>query len=98
MDTPQVATQVMVRLPAALLDRTGQRARVPATGATVNEVIASLERDYPGLKYNICEETGGLRQHVNIFVDGENIKYLDMLDTAVPAGANIFILPSVSGG
>jgi molybdopterin synthase sulfur carrier subunit len=98
MDTPQVATEVMVRLPAALLERTGQRARVPATGATVREVIASLERDFPGLLFRLCEETGELRPHVNIFVEGENIRYMEMLDTAIPPGATIFILPSVSGG
>lgn len=98
MDTPQVATTVSVLLPGALLDRTGRRARVAATGGTVREVIASLERDYPGLRFNLCEETGELRPFVNIFVAGENIRYLDGLDTAVGPGMSLVILPSVAGG
>ena len=98
MDTTQVATTVSVLLPGALLARTGQRARVAATGDTVREIIASLECDYPGLRFNLCEETGDLRPYVNIFVGGENIRYLQGLDTAVSPGATLFILPSVAGG
>lgn len=98
MNDAQVATTVTVRLPGALLARTGQRERVEATGDTVRDVIDSLERDYPGLRFNLCEETGDLRPYVNIFVGGENIRYLSGLDTPLTTGATLFILPSVAGG
>jgi molybdopterin synthase sulfur carrier subunit len=89
---------ITVSIPSALLMRTGQRRRVPASGRTVREVIDALERDYPGLRFNICHETGELRPFVNIFLETEEVRYLQGLDTPVRPGATIHIIHSVAGG
>lgn len=69
-----------------------------ATGRTVREIIDALEHDFPGVRFNLCYETGELRPFVNIFLNRENIRYLQGLDTPVPNGATLHILQSVAGG
>ena len=98
MESPPVAPAVSVTIPAALLERTGGRRSVRVAGHTVRELIASLEREHPGLAFNLCYETGELRSYVNIFVNAENVRYLQGLDTVIPAGATVRILQSVAGG
>ena len=98
MDTVSSPPEVAVAIPAVLRTRTGNRASVRVSGRTVREVIEALERDYPGLRFNLCYETGELREYVNIFVGGENVRYLNELETPVTAGATIRILQSVAGG
>jgi molybdopterin synthase sulfur carrier subunit len=87
-----------VFIPSALLDRTGNRRLVSVSAGTVREIIEALERDYPGLRFNLCHETGELRPYVNIFVEGENVRFLQDLDTPVPAGATVHVIHSVAGG
>jgi molybdopterin synthase sulfur carrier subunit len=89
---------VTVSLPIALRARTGQRASVLVVGQTVREIIDALDQDFPGLRFNLCYETGELRPFVNIFVEREHIRYLQGLDTLVSPGARIHILASVAGG
>lgn len=89
---------VTVRIPAALLLRTGHRRVVTVRARTIREVIDALERDYPGLRYNLCHETGELRPYVNVFLERENVRYLDGLETLVGAGATVHIFHSVAGG
>lgn len=67
-------------------------------GRTIREVIEALEGDYPGLRFNLCYETGELRQFVNVFLDKENVRYLQGLDTPVAAGDTIHVIHSVAGG
>jgi molybdopterin synthase sulfur carrier subunit len=98
MDLPAVAPAVTVLIPGALRPRTGDRGRVTVAGRTVREIVEALDRDYPGLRFNLCHETGELRPYVNIFLGGENIRYLQELDTRVPSGATLHILQSVAGG
>ncbi|HLG62449.1 MAG TPA: MoaD/ThiS family protein [Ktedonosporobacter sp.] len=89
---------VTVSLPNPLRAKVGNQASVTVTGQTVREIIDALEENFPGLRFSLCYETGDLRPFVNIFVERENIRYLQGLDTAVPPGAKIHILPSVAGG
>lgn len=89
---------VTVSLPNPLRTKVGNQASVTVTGQTVREIIDALEENFPGLRFSLCYETGDLRPFVNIFVERENIRYLQGLDTAVPPGAKIHILPSVAGG
>lgn len=98
MESPAAVSAVSVSIPTVLRDRTGGRASVRVAGRTVRELIASLEREYPGLAFNLCYETGELRPYVNIFVNSDNVRYLQGLDTAIPAGAAVRILQSVAGG
>ena len=94
MDTQHVE----VRIPSLLLARTGHRRSIPVTGGTIREVIESLDREYPGLRFNVCHETGDLRPFVNIFLESEDVRYLHGLDTAVPPGSTVHIFHSVAGG
>ncbi|HEU5228446.1 MAG TPA: MoaD/ThiS family protein [Ktedonobacteraceae bacterium] len=89
---------VTVSLPNPLRAKVGNQASITVQGQTVREIIDALEESFPGLRFSLCYETGELRPFVNIFVERENIRYLQGLDTAVPAGAKIHILPSVAGG
>jgi molybdopterin synthase sulfur carrier subunit len=98
MDSSITTPKVTVSLPNALRARAGNRSTVMASGRTVREIINALEHDFPGLRFNLCYETGELRPYVNIFLDRENIRYLDGLDTLVHDGAMIYILQSVAGG
>jgi molybdopterin converting factor small subunit len=91
-------TTVKVGIPAALRDRTSGRRWVTASGGTVRDVIASLESDYPGLGFNLCYETGELREFVNVFVGEENARYLQGLDTPISAGQTVHFIHSVAGG
>jgi molybdopterin synthase sulfur carrier subunit len=97
-DSLDTAPQARVHLAYALRRLAGNQASVQAAGRTVRAVIDSLERDYPGLRFSLCYETGELRPYVNIFLNRENIRYFQGLDTPLPRGAVLHILPSVAGG
>jgi len=91
-------SSITVALPAALRAKVGNRAEVSIVGETVRDIIEALERDFPGLRFNLCYETGELRQYVNVFLNRVNIRYLQGLDTPVSAGAIVHIFQSVAGG
>ena len=92
------ARPVTVWVPGELMKRTGNRRRVAAVGQTVRDVIDCLDRDFPGLGFNLRHETGELRPYVNVFLDGEDVRYLGGLDTPVGDGATVHIIHSVAGG
>ncbi|MGH2514180.1 MAG: MoaD/ThiS family protein [Ktedonobacterales bacterium] len=98
MDSASGPPVVAVMIPTVLRNRTGNRASVSVAGSTVREVIESLESAYPGLRFNLCYETGELREFVNIFVGRDNVRDLDELETPVASGTTIRILQSVAGG
>src|SRR5947209_20295590 len=98
MDPSTTAPTVQVTIPHPLRSKVGNRRAVMASGHTVREILDSLEHSFPGLRFNLCYETGELRPFVNIFLEGENIRYLQGLDTPVTASATLHILPSVAGG
>jgi len=87
----------VVRIPTVLRPHTGGEARVEVDGATVGEVLTALVADNPALAERLFED-GKVRGYVNVFVDDEDIRYLDGEGTAVPAGAEISIMPAVAGG
>jgi molybdopterin synthase sulfur carrier subunit len=97
-DSPGAGATITVLLPRALVGRAGNRSQVAVAGRTVREVLDSLEADNPGMRFELCHETGELRPFVNVFVNGEHIRYLGGLDAPVRAGATLHILPSVAGG
>jgi molybdopterin synthase sulfur carrier subunit len=98
MNLADATPVVTVSFPGALREKVGNRRTVTAAGRTVREIIDALDRDFPGLKFNLCYETGELRSFVNIFVEKENIRYLEGLETAVTTGVTLHILQSVAGG
>jgi len=89
---------VEVRVPTVLRSHTGGERVVQAEGATVAGVIESLVRQFPGLKDQLLNEDGQVRQFVNIYVNDEDIRYLEKLQTSVGDGDSVAILPAVAGG
>ena len=97
-DASTTIGSVVVRLPTVLRAQAGGQSTVQVAGATVREVLASLVADHPGLGSNILDDAGDLRKFVNVYVDDEDIRFLDKLDTAVIHGDEVAILPAVAGG
>ena len=89
---------IEVRVPTVLRRHTAGERVVTAEGGTVGAVIDSLVTRYPGLKEELLNEEGQLRQFVNLYVNDEDIRYLDRLDTRLKEGDNLAILPAVAGG
>ena len=87
-----------IRIPAPLRKLTNDQAVVEVQGKTVQELLADLEKNYPGLKERICDESGQIRRFVNIFVNGEDIRFKDGPNTAVAEGAEVSIIPAIAGG
>lgn len=91
---------ITVRIPTYLASFAEGRNLLAIEGspANVSEALKILWKDYPGLQDRIVDEQGAVRQHINIFVGDEAIRFADGLSTKVPAGAEILIVPAVSGG
>jgi molybdopterin converting factor small subunit len=86
---------VKVRIPTPLRSYTGERAHVEADGTTVAEVLADLDRQYPGLRFRVVDEQGRLRQHMKVFVGDEAVRDLA---TPVPTGSEVTLMQALSGG
>jgi sulfur-carrier protein len=89
---------VKVRIPTTLRTLTGGSSEVQVEGATVGEVIAALEGAHPGFTDRLIDEDGKLRRFVNVFVADDDVRFLDGLDTKVPDGETVSIVPAVAGG
>ncbi|MEA2641013.1 MAG: sulfur-carrier protein [Chloroflexota bacterium] len=89
---------IEVRVPTVLRKHTAGARLVQADGANVAAVIDSLEHQYPGLRDELLAEDGQVRQFVNIYVNDEDIRYLDRLQTRIADGDSLAILPAVAGG
>jgi len=89
---------VTVKIPTQLRDLAGGAAQVQAEGATVAEALESVFATHGELRDRLYQEDGDLRRFVNVFLGGEDIRYLDGLQTPVPAGGELTILPAVAGG
>ena len=94
--TATATSTVVVRLPTVLRAQAGGQSTVEVVGTTVREVLASLVADHPGLGANILDDAGDLRKFVNVYVDDEDIRFLDKLDTVVAEGDEVAILPAVA--
>jgi len=76
----------------------GGNSQVQVEGSTLADVIEALEAAHPGFKDRLLDESGAMRKFVNIFVADDDVRYLDGLATAVPAGETVSIIPAVAGG
>ena len=92
--------KVTIYIPAALCEFTNARNEVSVepSGATVAEALSALWNAYPGVRDRVLNEQDQVRQHINIFVGNENIRYTGGLTTRVPKNSQISIVPAVSGG
>lgn len=91
-----VAVEVFV--PEMLRQYCGKARTLDIEAPTVRAALAELERAYPALYVNVCDETAAVRKHINIFVNDDHMRDLDGLDTALAPGDAVTILPAVSGG
>ena len=89
---------VTVYLPGPLRPYSGGASRLEIAAGTVRAALEDLERSQSALYRNICDETGALRRHLNVFVNSDNIRDLDGVDTILAAGDVLTFLPAVSGG
>ncbi len=89
---------VEVRLPTVLRSHAGGASVVTLDGGTIGEVLGKLVAEYPGMAGQVLQEDGSLHKFVNIYVNDDDVRYLSGLDTPVPDGAEISILPAVAGG
>jgi molybdopterin synthase sulfur carrier subunit len=87
-----------VRIPTILRTYTGGVSEVTADGATLAEVLTSLETNHPGIKARVLDDTGALRRFVNVYVGDEDVRFSGGLDAEVTDGAKISIIPAVAGG
>ncbi|MGF1430870.1 ubiquitin-like small modifier protein 1 [Kitasatospora sp. LaBMicrA B282] len=87
-----------VRIPTILRTYTDGSAEVTAEGATLQEVIADLDRNHPGIAQRILDETGKLRRFVNVYVNDDDVRFAEGLATEIKDGAGISIIPAVAGG
>ena len=87
-----------VHLPSALAGHAAGQRRVEIDGTTVGKVLAALGQAHPGVGQRVLDDQGTLRRHVNVFVNGESIRYLDGVETPVGDADEVWILPAVSGG
>jgi sulfur-carrier protein len=89
---------VKVRIPTPLRKLTNELDIVSTDGGTLGAAIDGLESSYPGLKERICDEQGEIRRFVNIYINGEDVRFLSGLHSPLKAGDEISIVPAVAGG
>jgi sulfur-carrier protein len=89
---------VTVKLPTQLRDAAANQTEAHVQGATVGEALASLYDQHAELRARIADDGGGLRRFVNVYLGGEDIRFLEGLDTPVADGDELTILPAVAGG
>jgi len=89
---------VLVRIPTPLRKFTGGDESVSVDGDSIAAVIENLDSSFPGLKERICEADGSVRRFVNLYVNGDDIRFLDNLGSAVKDGDEISIVPAIAGG
>lgn len=89
---------VNVRIPPILRETTGGERAVQSGASTVAGVLAEIDRKHPGFHERLFSDDGELRRFVNIYVNDEDIRYLEQLDTPVRDGDTVSILPAVAGG
>ncbi len=89
---------VKVRVPTPLMKLTNNQSEVSAEGGTVAEVLNDLEKQFAGIKERICEENGTPRRFINIYLNEEDIRFLDGEKTKIKDGDEVSIIPAIAGG
>ena len=89
---------VKVRIPTPLQKMTNNQPEIQAKGATISELIENLEKNFPGMKGRICDEAGKVRRFINIYVNDEDIRFLEKENTRVKDGDEVSIIPAIAGG
>ncbi len=89
---------VTVRIPAPLRAMTGGESEVAVAGASVAQALGELETRFPAIRTRLRDDEGALRRFVNLYVNGEDVRFLQGLDTTLSTGDEVSIIPAVAGG
>ena len=89
---------IKVRIPTPLMKLTDNQSEVSAEGKTISDIINNLENQFNGIKDRICEENGAPRRFINIYLNEEDIRFLEGAKTTVKDGDEISIIPAIAGG
>lgn len=89
---------VKVRIPTPLQKLTNQKGLVEVNASSIKDVIEKLEQSFPGMKERICDEAGKVRRFVNLYLNEEDIRFLQQEDTSVNDGDEVSIVPAIAGG
>src|SRR2546425_13367976 len=89
---------VSVRIPTPLRKLTQEKDVVTGDGGTLMACIDGLEGQFPGIKERLCDETGELRRFVNVYVNGEDVRFQQGVETPLKAGDEVSIVPAAAGG
>jgi len=92
------ATTITVFVPGPLRDCCAGAAELAVPATDLRALLAELEQRHPALYRSICDETGAVRRHINLFVNNDHMRDRNGLDTTLDSGDEVFILPAVSGG
>ena len=95
---PLLAANITVRVPGPLRACCAGAADLALSATSLRTMLAELEERYPALYRSVCDETGAVRRHVNLFVNAQHMRYRNGLDTPLTPGDEVIILPAVSGG
>ncbi|WP_447968077.1 MoaD/ThiS family protein [Nitrospira sp. M1] len=87
-----------VRIPTPLRPKTGGKSEVEVQASNISEMIESLETSYPGIKERLCDETGEIRRFLNIYLNEEDIRFLEGKDTLLKDTDEVSIIPAIAGG
>jgi molybdopterin converting factor small subunit len=93
-----VSTTITIHLPAALRAYCAGASKLSLSAPSVRAALECIGRSHPALYRSVCDETGAVRRHVNLFVNTSNVRDLQGLDTPLTSGDDLTILPAVSGG
>ena len=88
---------IKVRIPTPLQKLTGQ-GEVQVQAGNIRDMIAQLEKNFPGMKDRICDESGKIRRFVNVYLNEEDIRFLNQEETQIKDGDEISIVPAIAGG
>ena len=89
---------ISVRIPTPLRRLTNGQDKATLTSTNIKNMVDDLEENFPGMKKRLCDDEGNLRNFVNVYINGEDVRFLNGIDTALKNGDEISLVPAVAGG
>ena len=89
---------ILVQIPTPLQKFTQNQSEVQAEGATIQEVLDHLDLSFPGIRERLCDDRGAIRKFVNLYLNDEDIRFMDGEKTALEDGDEVAIIPAIAGG
>ena len=89
---------IIVRIPTPLQKFTKNQSEVQAEGATIQEVLAHLDSSFPGIRERLCDEQGMVRKFINVYLNDEDIRFIEGEKTVLKDGDELAIIPAIAGG